>query len=220
MCFVSIPIFTYAYNPTDAELRSSVYNYIGNQNLRQQQQDIMDNGNKSYKQSFDTYYQTTNYLKNELDLQLKELQMKQDAQDRDKAWQKEKALLDKELELNRKEEALRAQQKSIEVEKNSKDLVQYMQGVTDQMLKEEELKEKSEIKNTPTHGIIKQYQYEKQSSVLPVEPLKNETKFEHFKQASVSTIKKVGSWINPFSWFKKKVTTSEVFLKDQAGKSK
>ncbi len=146
MCFVSIPIFTYAYNPTDAELRSSVYNYIGNQNLRQQQQDIMDNGNKSYKQSFDTYYQTTNYLKNELDLQLKELQMKQDAQDRDKAWQKEKALLDKELELNRKEEALRAQQKSIEVEKNSKDLVQYMQGVTDQMLKEEELKEKSEIK--------------------------------------------------------------------------
>jgi len=54
---------------------------------------------------------------------------------------------------------LRAQQKHLEGQKSNEDLVQYMQGVTDQMLEDRELKEKTRIKP---------YQYAKETSVPPV----------------------------------------------------
>lgn len=156
ICLVSLPAFINAYNPTDTELRSSIFDYIGTQSRRQQYQDIIDTGNKGYKDAFDIYYQNTSALENEYNLKLKELEMKEDAQKRSDAWQKEKALLDRELELMRKEEALRVQQKNLEGQKSSEDLVQYMQGVTDKMLEGRELKEKTGIKP---------YQYAKETSV-------------------------------------------------------
>ena len=166
------PSLVNGYNPTNEELRGALFDYIGTQSRRQQYQDILDAQNKSYDQLFDSYYQSTNNLENELNYKLKELEMKEDAEKRDAAWQKEKQLLDRELELIRKEEALRAQQKSFEINKNSQDLVQYMQGVTDQIIKDGESKEKSEIKNTTTERIktpreVKPFEYYDESPGLP-----------------------------------------------------
>ncbi len=170
---VSLPSFVSAYVPTDIELKSSIYNYIGNESQRQQYQDILDKQNNFYNQSFDSYYQSVDALEKEYQLKLKEIELEKDSKKREELWQKEKALLDRELELIRKEEILRAQQKTLEINKNSQDLVQYMKGVTDQIIKDRELKEKSEIKNatddrTKTLREIKPYQYEKQSSELSV----------------------------------------------------
>ncbi len=166
ICLVFLPSITSAYVPTDAELKSSIYNYIGNENQRQQYQDIIDNQNNSYNQLFGSYYQSVDNLEKEYQLKLKEIELEKDSKKREELWQKEKAILDRELELIRKEQVLMSQQKTLEINKNSQDLVQYMQGVTDQIIKDRELKEKSEIKNTTDGRIktpreIKPFQYEK-----------------------------------------------------------
>ncbi len=162
------PSLVNGYNPTNEELRGALFDYIGTQSRRQQYQDILDAQNKSYDQLFDSYYQSTNNLENELNYKLKELEMKEDAEKRASAWQKEKQLLDRELELIRKEQEFRELQKKLEIDKNSKDLIQFSEEITGGIIKARELQEKSTNKN-PT--AIKPFNYETspvKSSGLPV----------------------------------------------------
>lgn len=163
-----VPSLVKGYTPTNDELKSSIFDYIGTQSLRQQQQDIIDGGNKANQQLFNTYYQTTNNLQNEYNLKLKELQMKQDAQDRADAWQKEKTALDQQLELINQNKALQVENDKLKAEQGAQDLIQFSKDITEQIIKE---REKSPVNTSGT--TIKPFKYETpplKSSGLPVYP--------------------------------------------------
>ena len=171
ICLVFLPSITSAYVPTDAELKSSIYNYIGNESQRQLYQDILDKQNNSYNQLFDSYYQSLDSLEKEYQLKLKEIELEKDSKKREELWQKEKAVLDKELELIRKENELKKREESIGKPVNSGiDWDQAMKEAMEAVEKSREIEEKSEIKNTTSTSIkppreIKPYQYEKERSL-------------------------------------------------------
>jgi len=111
--FLGTPVFLNAYNTTDAELRSSLFNYITNQSQRQQYQDIIDRSNRENKNSFDTYYRNTGAILDEYEFKIKELELKQSTDARNKTLQKEIELMNKELELIRKESELKKLENNI-----------------------------------------------------------------------------------------------------------
>lgn len=142
ICLLFAPISMNAYYSAE-QFRTDIMDSIRYDNQKQQYQDILDSGNKGYKDAFDTYYQTTNNLKNEYDLKLKELQIKEDAQDRTEAWSKEKAVLDKQLELINQNKILQEENEKLKVEKGSQDLIQSSKDITEQIIKNRKPEEKS-----------------------------------------------------------------------------
>ncbi len=139
------PSLASGYNPTNGELRSTLFDYIGTQSQRQQYQDILDAQNSSYQQLFNTYNQSTSNLDREFDLKLKELELQKDAQERAESWEQEKQIIDQQLELIRQMNELEAERKAFEIEKNSQDLIKFGAETAEQIRREKDLNESLNI---------------------------------------------------------------------------
>ncbi len=136
------PSLVNGYNPTNEELRGLLFDYIGTQSQRQQYQDILNTQNNSYQQLFNSYNQSTSNLDRELELKLKELELQKNAAERAGLWEKEKQIIDQQLELIRQTNKLEEERKAFELEKNSQDLIKFGEETAGQIKRERELKEK------------------------------------------------------------------------------
>lgn len=105
-CLLFIPSITGAYYSAE-QFRTDIMNSIREDKKRQQIQDILNDGDRAYKGYFDTYYREVDNLQAEHDFKLKQLGAEIDARERAEAWEKEKAVLGKELELIIKENELK-----------------------------------------------------------------------------------------------------------------
>ncbi len=201
--FLCIPVFTHAYY-SDEKFRLDIMDTIRNNNFRQQQQDILDEQRRKGAELLNDYNRTTNNISREYYYKLREMELKEASDARDKAWQKEKQLMDKELELIRKENELRRLEDGDSKPSTTKF---NWDQVIDETLKEIEEGDKKEIskkikKTTPVDTsagmfddvILSSDKENKSSEVHVPETVNNKTKFEVFKELSVNSIRKIGLW--------------------------
>lgn len=95
------------------QFRTDIMDSIRSNNMRQQTQDILDDQTRYNNQALNSYYRQLDSLQAENDFKLKQLQAEIDTRERAEAWQKEKAVLDKELELIIKENELKKREDAI-----------------------------------------------------------------------------------------------------------
>lgn len=157
ICLVFIPTVVGAYY-SDEQFRLDIIDYLRDQSYKQAQDEILQDQVNLNKQYLDTYYQSINGLEKDYELKLRALELEQESAKRAKDWEKEKQLLDQELELARQKAEFEAQKKAFETQKNSEDLVQYMRGVTDQIMKDRTTNEEKYINSESKR--IKPFQYE------------------------------------------------------------
>ncbi len=184
---LGVPTLLNAYNPTDAELRSSLFNYITNQSQRQQYQDIIDRSNRENKNSFDTYYRNTEAILDEYEFKIKELELKQSTDARNKTLQKEIELMNKELELIRKESELKKLEnnigKPVSPKLNLDEAINETLKEIEESRKIEVSKNKQQIKTDTSAGIF-------DNLVPPSQRNKQKGVFDDYSEVDKTTLNK------------------------------
>lgn len=125
ICFtLVIPGLVNGYNPTNEELRSSIFDYMGTQSRRQQTQDILDEQTRYNNQTLNSYYRQLDSIQAEGDFKLKQLQAEIDARERSEAWQKEKQLLDQQLQISNENKKLQEEINKLKAEEKTRKIIE------------------------------------------------------------------------------------------------
>lgn len=123
ICLLFIPSIARAYYSSE-QFRTDIINSIGENQKRQQIQDIFDDQNRYNNQALDSYYRQIDSLQVENDFKLKQLQADIDARERKEAWQKEKQLLDGQLQMTNENKKLQEEINKLKAEEETRKIIE------------------------------------------------------------------------------------------------
>ncbi len=203
------PILAHSYY-SEEQFRMDIMDSIRQKNIKQEQQNIINSGNINYQHAFDTYNKSVNTLDKELEYRLKEIEIKQDDIKREEEWQKRKALIDKEFELNQREKALKNQE-NLNTKSGVGSDIDWEQAIKEAEQAAEKVRVSNKKSNLPVYkpqpsGEIGKYiedknQVTKENNI----PIKQEkvTIFSRIKERTIFVSNNIIPKINPFYWISK-----------------